>query len=63
MIVFTAVLINICSKNTYGVPFTSPISPFNIFAMRDVLVRGGWSFLAKKSIKIQDLPGSEIKKQ
>lgn len=63
MIVFTAVLINICSKNTYGVPFTSPIAPFNIFAMRDVLVRGGWSFLAKKSIKIQDLPGSEIKKQ
>lgn len=62
MIVFTAVLINICSKNTYGVPFTSPISPFNIFAMRDVLVRGGWSFLVKKSIKIQDLPGSEIKK-
>ncbi len=62
MIVFTAVLINICSKNTYGVPFTSPISPFNIFAMRDVLVRSGWSFLSKKSIKIQDLPGSEIKK-
>jgi len=30
--------------------------------MRDVLVRGGWSFLAKKGIKIQDLPGSEIKK-
>lgn len=61
MIVFTAVLINICSKNTYGVPFTSPLSPFNIFAMRDVLVRSGWSFLSKKSIKVQDLPGSEVK--
>ncbi len=63
MIVFTAVLVNICSKNTYGIPFTSPLSPFNIFAMRDVLVRSGWGFLSKKSIKIQDLPGSEAKKQ
>lgn len=63
MIVFTAVLVNICSKSSYGIPFTSPLSPFNIFAMRDVLVRGGWSFLSKKSIKIQDLPGSEIKSE
>ncbi len=61
MIVFTTVLVNICSKNSYGIPFTSPLSPFNIFAMRDVLVRGGWSFLSKKSIKVQDLPGSEVK--
>ncbi len=61
MIIFTAVLVNICAKMTYGVPFTSPLAPFNIFAMRDVLVRGGWSFLAKKSIRVQDLPGSEVK--
>ena len=61
MIVFTAILINICSKNSYGVPFTSPIAPFNIFAMRDVLVRSGWSFLSKKNIKVQNLPGSEVK--
>lgn len=62
MIVFTAVLINLCSKNSYGVPFTSPISPFNMFAMRDVLVRLSWNFLSRKSIKVQDLPGSEIEK-
>lgn len=61
MIIFTAVLINICAKNSYGVPFTSPLSPFNILAMRDVLVQCGWKFLSKKSIKVQDLPGSEIK--
>lgn len=61
MIVFTLVLVNICAKNSYGVPFTSPLSPFNIFAMRDVLVRSGWSFLSKKNIQIQDLPGSEVK--
>lgn len=61
MIVFTAILINICSKNSYGVPFTSPIAPFNIFAMRDVLVRSGWSFLSKKNIRVQNLPGSEVK--
>ena len=63
MIVFTSVLINLCAKNSYGVPFTSPISPFNILAMRHVLVRLSWNFLSRKSIKIQDLPGSEIEKQ
>ena len=62
MIIFTAVLVNICSKTTYGVPFTSPIAPFNIFAMRDVLVRGGWSFLVKKGVRVHNLPGSEVKK-
>lgn len=61
MILFTVVLVNICSKNSYGVPFTSPLAPFNIFAMRDVLVRSGWSFLAKKRIRVQDLPGSEVR--
>lgn len=61
MILFTLVLVNICSKNSYGVPFTSPLAPFNIFAMRDVLVRSGWSFLSKKRIRVQDLPGSEVK--
>ncbi len=62
MIVFTAVLVSICSKTTYGVPFTSPLAPFNLFSMRDVLFRASWSFLAKKSVQVQDLPGSEIKK-
>lgn len=62
MIVLTAVLINLCAKNTYGIPFTSPISPFNLFAMRDVLMRFGWDFLSRKNIKIQNLPGSEVKK-
>ncbi len=61
MILFTLVLVNICSKDSYGVPFTSPLAPFNIFAMRDVLIRSGWSFLAKKRIRVQDLPGSEVR--
>ena len=61
MILFTLVLVNLCFKNTYGIPFTAPIAPFNIFAMRDVIVRSGWSFLAKKMIKVQDFPGSEVK--
>lgn len=61
MILFTLVLVNLCFKNTYGIPFTAPIAPFNIFAMRDVIVRSGWSFLSKKTIKVQDFPGSEVK--
>ena len=61
MILFTLVLVNLCFKNTYGIPFTAPLAPFNIFAMRDVIVRSGWSFLTKKIIKVQDFPGSEVK--
>ena len=60
MIIFTAVLVGICAKNSFGVPFTSPIAPFNIFAMRDVLVRAGWSFLSKKHVNVQDMPGSDL---
>ena len=61
MIIFTAVLVNISSKKSYGIPFTSPIAPFKFFAMRDVLTRCGWSFLSRKNIKVQNLPGSEVK--
>lgn len=42
------VLISICSKKSYGVPFASPVAPFSFFGMRDVLVRAGWKTLGKK---------------
>ena len=57
MLLFSVVLINICSKNNYGIPFTAPISPFNIFSMRDVLIRAGWKVLSKKENNIQNMPG------
>lgn len=53
-----AVIIKMCTLNTYGVPYMSPISPFTPKAMRDMIVRAGWRNLAKSEVKVQDLNGA-----
>lgn len=35
-------LYKICSMNSYGVPFTAPVSPFTFKAMGDTFIRTGW---------------------
>ena len=60
MLVFCAVIVNICSKSNFGIPFTAPIAPFSLFSMRDVLVRVGWKTLSKKDNKVQNMPGANI---
>lgn len=60
-ILFCMVLVNICGKNSFEIPYTSPVTPFSAVAMRDVVVRAGWKILSKKSSKVQDLPGANIK--
>ncbi len=58
----TAVLcINLCSIHPMDIPYTSPISPFGRSALRDVFVRAGWKTLSRHNIKVQNMPGSEIK--
>lgn len=52
-------LVNLCSINPYGVPFSAPISPYEKGAVRDVLFRAGWKKLGKKQLSIQKLSGSE----
>ncbi|MDR0739167.1 MAG: spore germination protein [Oscillospiraceae bacterium] len=60
MILFSVVLVDICSKENFGVPYASPISPFGWFGMRDVFIRSGWKTLSKKQTKLENLPGSKI---
>lgn len=60
MLLFSIVLLNICGKNNFGVPFAAPISPFSLFGMRDVAMRAGWKTLSKKINKVQNMPGSQI---
>ena len=60
---FIGILINICSKSTYNIPFSAPVSPFSLKSMRDVAVRAGWKSLSNKSEKIQNMPGSNINKK
>ena len=54
-----AVIIKMCSLNTYGIPYMSPISPFSPKAMRDMLVRAGWRKMAKSDVTLQSLNGAE----
>lgn len=63
MLLFSLTVINICSKSNYGVPFSSPVSPFSMFGMRDVIVRVGWKTLSKRRNSVQSMPGSNIKSE
>lgn len=62
-VVLCVVLVNICGKNSFGVPYTTPITPFSAVAMRDVMIRAGWKILSKKTAKVQNLPGANIKSE
>ncbi len=57
-----AVLIKMCSLQTYGVPYMAPISPFSPKAMRDLIVRSSWRKMSKKDVTIQSLNGAEMKR-
>ena len=59
MILAGAVLIKMCSLDTYGVPYMAPISPFSPKAMRDVLVRSGWKKMAHGDVTVQSLNGAK----
>lgn len=51
-------LLNMCSVNTFNIPYMSPISPFKAYFMKDTFIRRDWKYLSKTKIKIQDMPGS-----
>ncbi len=53
------VILKMCSLNTYGVPYMSPLSPFTPSASRDMLVRAGWKRLSQRNITLNELNGSE----
>ena len=59
--VLCIVLVNLCGKSSFGVPYTSPVTPISPVAFRDVLIRAGWRVLSKHPEKVQDLPGADIK--
>lgn len=59
MLALTAVVVNLCAIAPYGVPFSAPLSPFRLRSLRDVIVRRGWKHLSKKTVKVQNMPGSD----
>ncbi len=58
-LLFCAVLVNMCGKKSFGVPYMSPLSPFSFFGMRDTLIRAGWRTLAKRQNLVQNQKGSD----
>lgn len=53
------ILVNMCSKTSFGVPYMSSIAPFSFKRMRDVFVRADWKRLSKHTIKVQKFPETE----
>lgn len=54
----TFLIFNLCGQTTFRVPFLAPIAPLRFKALRDVLIRAGWSTLSKKNNPIQSMPGA-----
>lgn len=51
--------ISVCSHNSYGVPFTSPLSPFSPKSMRDTFIRSSWHKLSRTDPDIYEMNGAE----
>ncbi len=60
MLCFALLTIGLCSQSSFGVPFTSPVSPFDPYAARDSVVFAGWKTVGKRFMKIENLKGSTV---
>lgn len=56
MLLFSVLIVNICTKTNFGIPFLAPIAPFNFYSLRDVIMRAGWKTLSQKEENIQNMP-------
>ena len=63
MIGVSLLLCSICAVHIHSIPFTAPITPFSLKAMRDVLIRADWRELWKKQFLVQNVVGSHLKEQ
>lgn len=63
LLFLTVILVNICSIDPYGIPYTSPFAPFDVRAMRDGVLRLGWKKLSARVFKVQNSYGSEEKEK
>lgn len=57
-IFMTVILANAAATDCYAVPYTAPMAPFTLRAMRDVLTRVGFKRMQKRSETVEELNGS-----
>lgn len=60
---FVLLLVNLCALESFGVPVMAPTSPFSLSDQRDNFWRSGWKRLGQFRLKVQNLPGSRLKKE
>lgn len=60
-VMLSILLVDLCGKTSFGVPYTSPVTPMSSVVLRDVVIRAGWKTLSQKTEKVQDLPGTDLK--
>lgn len=60
MLGFGILTVNLCAAESFGVPFTSPFSPFDSYASRDSVLFAGWKSVGKRFIRVQNLRGSDL---
>ena len=53
-------LINICSINTYGVPHTAPLTPFDRSSLGDGLIRLDWKKHPRGAKQLRVLHGARL---
>lgn len=53
-------LVNICTLENFGQPYTAPVAPFSSFAMRDTFIRLSFRTLQKHTATLQELNGSHL---
>ena len=64
MVGLVLLLLNLCGSSSFGVPLLSPVAPFSgPLAFRDVFTRAAWQKLARRTAKVQDMPGSRERGQ
>lgn len=51
-----AMMYRICSIDTYGIPYTAPLTPYTSGALTDALLRTGWKSRQGKVFTLKDLP-------
>lgn len=57
-VVMTVILVNACVTDSYAVPYTAPVSPFTLKAMRDVVTRVGFKRMEKSDFMVEGLNGT-----
>ncbi|MDE5861557.1 MAG: spore germination protein, partial [Ruminococcus sp.] len=48
-----AVLVNICSTEDYGFPYTAPLSPFKSAGMDDTAIRAGFPEMQSRNFTVE----------